>query len=375
MTRSSEQLERDAEQARAQITGTFNELRNRLTPGQVVDELFDYGRQTNVGEFVRNLGRDVRGNPLPLMLIGAGIAWTMMGSGRSRQQPGWGAGFRRSSADTASQAISGAREMGAGVADSTRRTTGDLSDQARETISRTREMRTSMADATRRMADNFSDQASETMSPAREMGGEVADATRRTAHDFSDQASETTADLRERAQSGAAAMGEAASEARWRLAQTSGAIGEAASSVRDAASAKLGNAAATVRETAQSLGRNAATQSRTILDFCKEQPFVLAGLGMALGAAVGALLPSSETEDRLMGETSDELKGRAQEFAAEQYQKAKNVAAAASEEAPAQAQRVGLGNVHAHEASVVPGEPSEDEPTHRDETEAPHGPH
>ena len=73
MTRSSEQLERDAEQARAQIAGTLDQLRNRLTPGQVVDELFDYGRQTNVGEFARSLGRDVRGNPLPLMLIGAGI--------------------------------------------------------------------------------------------------------------------------------------------------------------------------------------------------------------------------------------------------------------------------------------------------------------
>ena len=111
MTRSSEQLERDAEQARAQIAGTLDQLRNRLTPGQVVDELFDYGRQTNVGEFARSLGRDVRGNPLPLMLIGAGIAWAMMGSGRSRGQPGWGAGLRRTAADTASQAMSCAREM------------------------------------------------------------------------------------------------------------------------------------------------------------------------------------------------------------------------------------------------------------------------
>ena len=105
---------------------------------------------------------------------------------------------------------------------------------------------------------------------------------------------------------------------------------------------------------------------------------MLAGLGIALGAAVGALLPSSETEDRLMGETSDELKGRAQDLAAEQYQKAKTVAAAASEEAQAQAEHVGLGDVHAHEASVVPAEPrepSEEEPIHRDETEAPHGPH
>jgi hypothetical protein len=357
MTRSSEQLERDAEQVRAQIAGTLDELRNRLTPGQVVDELVDYGRETNVGELVRNLGRDVRGNPLPLLLIGAGIAWTIMGSGRSRQQPRSSAGFGSAAVDTASTVMSGARETGTGLADATRRTSADLTDQARETISRTREM-----------------------------GSGVADATRRTAADLVDQASETAANLRTRAQSGTAAMGDAASEAQWRLAQTGGAIGEAASSLRDTASARLENAteaardaAASVRETAQSFGRNAATQSRTIVDFCRDQPLVLAGLGLALGAAIGALLPSSETEDRLVGEASDEMKERAREFAAEQYDKAKNVASAAYQEARAQAEREGLGDVHAQEASVVPAEPREtttaSKSVHHEQTEPAHGPH
>jgi hypothetical protein len=37
----------------------------------------------------------------------------------------------------------------------------------------------------------------------------------------------------------------------------------------------------------------------------REQPFLLAGLGIAVGAA---LLPATEAKDRAMGETSDRLK-------------------------------------------------------------------
>jgi hypothetical protein len=46
----------------------------------------------------------------------------------------------------------------------------------------------------------------------------------------------------------------------------------------------------------------AATTSRDMFDFCCDQPLVLAGLGIALGGAVGAAFPSTETEDQLMGE-------------------------------------------------------------------------
>ena len=68
------------------------------------------------------------------------------------------------------------------------------------------------------------------------------------------------------------------------------------------------------------------------MEFCKEQPLVLAGIGLALGAVFGAALPGTRTEDELMGETSDQLKERAQSLAAEQYEKAKAVAEHAYEE-------------------------------------------
>src|SRR6266481_978377 len=84
MTLSSEQLEQESERTRARLAETIEELRARLTPGQVVDQLIDYAREGGAGEFVRNFGHEVRRNPLPVTLIGAGIAWLMMANGRSQ---------------------------------------------------------------------------------------------------------------------------------------------------------------------------------------------------------------------------------------------------------------------------------------------------
>lgn len=82
MTRLSEQLEHEAEIARTNLTADLDELRHRMTPGQIVDEVADYARDTPVAEFARNLLRDLRENPLPLLLIGAGIAWSVFNSSR-----------------------------------------------------------------------------------------------------------------------------------------------------------------------------------------------------------------------------------------------------------------------------------------------------
>ena len=54
-----------------------------MSPGQVVDQLIDYAREGPAAEFGRNLAREVRENPLPLLLIGVGIAWLMVASSRS----------------------------------------------------------------------------------------------------------------------------------------------------------------------------------------------------------------------------------------------------------------------------------------------------
>jgi hypothetical protein len=73
MPSQSEQLEREAGQTRAQLSRTVEELRGRMTPGQMIDQLTNYAREGPAAEFRRNLAREVRENPLPLVLIGIGI--------------------------------------------------------------------------------------------------------------------------------------------------------------------------------------------------------------------------------------------------------------------------------------------------------------
>jgi hypothetical protein len=83
MESQSARLEREVEETRWQLSGTLEELRSRMTPGRVVDQVIDYTRDSPAGDFFRNLGREVRENPLPLVVIGIGIAWLLLASNRT----------------------------------------------------------------------------------------------------------------------------------------------------------------------------------------------------------------------------------------------------------------------------------------------------
>ncbi len=83
MSAATEQHERATEAHRNNIADLLNELRERATPGEVFDNVFgsEGGRET-----VRRLGEQVRGNPLPLALVGVGIAWLLASDGMSRSR-------------------------------------------------------------------------------------------------------------------------------------------------------------------------------------------------------------------------------------------------------------------------------------------------
>lgn len=78
-TKSPEQLEREVDQARARLGKTANELSNRLSPGELIDQALGMAREHG-GEFGRNLGSQVKSNPMPMILTSVGISWMMMSS-------------------------------------------------------------------------------------------------------------------------------------------------------------------------------------------------------------------------------------------------------------------------------------------------------
>ena len=82
MGRQSEKLEREAEGVRSELAGSLAELRFRLTPGQIVDQFTDYAREGPAAEFLNNLAREIRVNPMPVLLIAIGIAWLVLATNR-----------------------------------------------------------------------------------------------------------------------------------------------------------------------------------------------------------------------------------------------------------------------------------------------------
>jgi len=66
---SAAQLEREAEAARSRMVETASALQNKLSPGQLVDELGSYFKNSDGSMALENLKTQVRDNPLPLALI------------------------------------------------------------------------------------------------------------------------------------------------------------------------------------------------------------------------------------------------------------------------------------------------------------------
>jgi hypothetical protein len=83
MAYQSEQLEQEVEAARWRLQATLEELRTRMTPGLVIDQVIEYARQGPARGFFRNLAREVQENPMPLVMLGISIAWLIISASRS----------------------------------------------------------------------------------------------------------------------------------------------------------------------------------------------------------------------------------------------------------------------------------------------------
>lgn len=87
------ELEREAEAARARLSETADQLKARMSPGQLMDEVLNQFRDGDGNQMLSNLRTQARDNPMALALVGSGLAWLMMGSGPSAPRaPGAPAG-------------------------------------------------------------------------------------------------------------------------------------------------------------------------------------------------------------------------------------------------------------------------------------------
>lgn len=77
--KSAAELERDAEAARAEVVSTADFIRDKMSPGQLIDEFAGMFSGADGKGALSTLKNQVRDNPLAISLVGAGLVWLMVG--------------------------------------------------------------------------------------------------------------------------------------------------------------------------------------------------------------------------------------------------------------------------------------------------------
>ncbi len=122
-------LEAEADRARTHMEQTLDELERRLSPGQLLDQALRMVRD-NGGGFGRNLGVQVRNNPVPVLLTGVGVSWLMMASDRPPQHVERTGDTTHHAADKARSAAGTARGVAGDMAEAGRSAGRRASDTA-----------------------------------------------------------------------------------------------------------------------------------------------------------------------------------------------------------------------------------------------------
>ena len=137
--RRPEEIQAEIARTRGDMDATLTAIEQRLTPGQLVDQGLHYLRHSGASEFVGNLGGSVKNNPIPVALMGIGIAWLMATGNR---KPAYAQPQAESSApgmmQRASQGMSSAKDSVSQTTQSVRARVGQMGQTARGQMERVR---------------------------------------------------------------------------------------------------------------------------------------------------------------------------------------------------------------------------------------------
>lgn len=149
------------------------------------------------------------------------------------------------------------------------------------------------------------------------------------------------------------AAGNAFDAARSGLKSGTDAIGEHVASAKDSVAGAVDNATRYGRDYADSTSEYVTSIPETgaeifdtvrsnLSDVFRAQPLALGVIGIAIGAGIAAALPATEIEADYLGETSDAMKAKATDFAAEQADRVTEVAGNVVEAVTDEARKQGL---------------------------------
>lgn len=303
--RSPEEIESDIARTRADFTSTIDAIQHKLSPSVMKDQAVEYALSTTPGAFSMNLVNSVRDNPIPVTLIGIGIAW-LMAAGRQTSQ----------------------YEPQRHYARSVRRT-GPYADTGYEDYEESEYLAAQdygAGDTDEGMMQRMKSKASEAGSGIKE-----------TASNVGQRLSETASSVTGRVQ-------HARESARHRLQETAG------------------SAQARMSEMKRRSQMQAARTKDRFNEMYTEQPLMMGAIGVAIGAALAAVIPSTRRENEMLGGVRDDLLHRAKETAREQAdnlkQSAQRVADTARQEAERVAHDVSQSALHRNEQGASSSSPS-----------------
>ncbi|ODR92125.1 DUF3618 domain-containing protein [Sinorhizobium alkalisoli] len=289
---SAAELQREIEADREKIEARLHAIQDRMSPGQLMDEVIHYARASGGNDYLHNLGVALRSNPIPVALAGISIAWLIANPGSRAPK------YNEPEPD----------QYPLATVNGPIKRTGPVEESFGERYSHFADERgnrfRALTDATGRRAGHFVDQGGK-------MYRGFADAAGKQIDDIRDE----TGALFEEATGWTSRTWRQVSESTSRMAHS---IAETGRSVADS-----------VRTAGGSVGEETARLNAAILKHFRDQPLVGGALAFAVGAAIGAALPRTETEDEAMGEVSDrmreELGDRASEAAGEAVAAAEDV--------------------------------------------------
>lgn len=322
--KSSAELQRDIEMQRRRVESTIDQIQDKLSPGQLVDELLAYTKGGG-GEFVASLQRNVTANPLPVALLGVSLAWLIAKpAGAARDHSDDDPGTIR--ADRHWDDSINQRRGYAGAQDFNEIGEFDEYDEypVTEISGDSLQRLGSTSDEHGNMFSEFADDAGRKFKALSDTSGHRAghfmDEAGNRYRGFTTSAGDQVQHFRDEAGNLLdEAFGWAShtwQKAREKMHDARDTIGSQAGAGRR----RAGHAGAAMRGQMESL-------NQTILHQFRDQPLVGGALAFALGAALGSTLPHTEQEDAVMGEAADAVKGKVGETAAELYEDGKEQAA------------------------------------------------